>query len=419
MPSPEQVLKDTQEEIKATLTTIKDYEERLKTAEANGAGVADLKESVDKASQDVAKHADKMTELKNEIDKRLDEFEAQYGAPDFAGGSKAVGKAGHLLAKEVGEKEHSHRKQAKTRLEFKSWNFENVKTITDNDASGGELHVPQYEETIIEPGLRTLRIRQLLPVGQTTAPAVYYMKETSVTDNAGSQVTQGTTKGESDFVFNRFMAEVVTIAHWVKVSTQMLEDVSMLRSYINTRMRFLLLQEEEQELLYGDGTTGHLNGLVTQATAFDADLLTDLQVQAPTDIDRLRAAMLQVDLAEYAPTGFVMNPFNWAALELRKDGDNRYIFAAPQNSTVPRLWGLPVVSTTAMLRGSFLVGAFQLGAQIWDRMLAAVLISTEDDKNFQQNLATVRAEERLALTVYRPESFVTGSLSVGGSGSGS
>ena len=52
-----------------------------------------------------------------------------------------------------------------------------------------------------------------------------------------------------------------------------------------------------------------------------------------------------------------------------------------------------------MATGKFLTGAFQLGAQIFDRMDAVVEISTEDDQNFRKNLVTVLAEERLALAV--------------------
>jgi len=68
------------------------------------------------------------------------------------------------------------------------------------------------------------------------------------------------------------------------------------------------------------------------------------------------------------------------------------------------------VDTQAMTLDNFLVGAFKLGAQIFDREDANVEISTEDQDNFIKNLVTIRAEERLALAVYRPESFVKGAF---------
>ena len=60
--------------------------------------------------------------------------------------------------------------------------------------------------------------------------------------------------------------------------------------------------------------------------------------------------------------------------------------------------------------GTFLVGAFQVASQIFDRLDAEVLISTEDQDNFVKNMITVRAEERLAFAVKQPQAFVTGSF---------
>lgn len=89
----------------------------------------------------------------------------------------------------------------------------------------------------------------------------------------------------------------------------------------------------------------------------------------------------------------------------------QYLFASPVNGADPRLWRLPVVETQAMTVDKFLTGAFQLGAQVFDREDANVEISTEDSDNFRKNLVTIRAEERLALAVYRTEAFVKGDFS--------
>ncbi len=63
-----------------------------------------------------------------------------------------------------------------------------------------------------------------------------------------------------------------------------------------------------------------------------------------------------------------------------------------------------------MATDHFMVGAFNIAAQVFDRQQAVVEVSTENDKDFISNLVTIRAEERLALAVFRPESFVHGTF---------
>ncbi|HBW6842070.1 TPA: phage major capsid protein, partial [Klebsiella pneumoniae] len=75
---------------------------------------------------------------------------------------------------------------------------------------------------------------------------------------------------------------------------------------------------------------------------------------------------------------------------------------------------LPVVETQAMAQNNFLTGAFNMAAQIFDRMDIEVLLSTENEDDFVKNMVTIRAEERLALAVYRPEAFVTGNVTASG-----
>jgi HK97 family phage major capsid protein len=70
----------------------------------------------------------------------------------------------------------------------------------------------------------------------------------------------------------------------------------------------------------------------------------------------------------------------------------------------------PVVATNAMTAGDFLVGAFQDGATIFDRLDVEVLLSTENEDDFVRNLCTVRVESRLALAVFRPDVFIAGEI---------
>jgi HK97 family phage major capsid protein len=256
--------------------------------------------------------------------------------------------------------------------------------------------------------VRPLFVRDLLTPGNTTSNAIEYPVETSDPyDTRAAVVSETQRKPQSNNVaLNLVSTPVRTIAHFMKASRQIMDDAPMLQSYIDGRLRFGLQYVEELELLSGDGTGQHLHGIIPQATAYAAPFAPDL----PTTIDTLRLAALQATLALYPATGYVMHPTDWAKIELTKDTLGRYIVGNPQGQLEKRLWTLPVVDTQAMAPGHFLAGAFKMGAQIFDRQTIEVLISTENEDDFVKNMITIRAEERLALAVYRPAAFTYGAL---------
>jgi len=282
---------------------------------------------------------------------------------------------------------------------------------TDADGSAGDLIAPVRLPGIIAPPQRRMTIRDLLTPGRTDGPSIQYLKETGFTNSAATVTeTAGTAKPQSEIKFDIVTTAVTTIAHWVLATKQILDDVPMLQSYIDGRLRYGLMYVEENQLLNGGGTGTDLNGIYTQATAYSQPI-APTSAGNMTKIDVIRLAILQAYLAEYPPNGIVMHPADWADIELTKTDDGAYLFANPQGGVEPRLWRLPVVETQAMTVDKFLTGAFQLGAQIFDREDANVEVSTEDSDNFRKNLVTIRAEERLALAVYRPEAFVKGDFS--------
>ncbi|WP_341989766.1 phage major capsid protein [Azorhizobium sp. AG788] len=282
---------------------------------------------------------------------------------------------------------------------------------TDADGSAGDLIVPQRQPGIIAPPQRRMTIRDLITAGRTSSNAIQYVRETGFTNNAATHSeTSGATKPQSEIKFDLVTSAVTTIPHFVLATKSILDDVPMLESYINNRLLYGLSYVEESQILNGGGTGTDLNGIYTQATAYLAPIVPTAAGNM-TKIDILRLAILQAFLAEYPANGIVMNPGDWADIELTKTDDGAYLFANPQGGSEPYLWRRPVVETQAMTVDKFLVGAFQLGAQIFDREDANVEISTEDSDNFRKNLVTIRAEERLALAVYRPEAFVKGDFS--------
>ena len=275
---------------------------------------------------------------------------------------------------------------------------------TDADGSAGDLVQTTRLAGVQALPQRRMTVRDLLTPGNMDGNALEYVKETGFTNNAG-MVAEGAKKPESSIKFDLVSTTAKVIAHYMKASRQILSDASQLASLIDGRLRYGLAFKEEQQLLNGDGTGQNLLGIIPQATAFAAPFDP---AGTETNIDNIRLAFLQAELAEFPSTGVVMNPIDWARIELLKDTTGRYIIGNPQGVLGASLWNRPVVTTQAIAADKFLAGAFKLGAQVFDRWQARVEVATENEDDFVKNMVTVLAEERLALAVYRPEAFIFG-----------
>ncbi|NRF12489.1 phage major capsid protein [Agrobacterium pusense] len=387
-----------------------------------GTSLASIKEQVQNLGSDLTEKvragADVSAELKEKTDKALSEL------------GDVTTRLGDLEKRAAREKENGENEQKSLgdlvidSAEFKAGMLTgasrgSIRVKADRAAitsANTTVGAGRSQGTSLVPGARVpgifglperqLTIRDLVLPGQTSSSSIEYVKETGYTNNA-APVAETTAKPYSDLTFDMTSAPVRTIAHLFKASRQILDDAPALRSYIDGRARYGLRFAEENQLLNGSGTGQNIHGLVPQATAFNP---VDVGLTDPTGIDTLRLAILQVVLAEYPATAFVLNPIDWAAIELTKDAGGNYIIGNPQGSLTPTLWNLPVVSTQAMAAGEFLTGAFSFAAQIFDRMEIEVLLSSENVDDFEKNMFTIRAEERLAFAVYRPESFVTGDI---------
>jgi HK97 family phage major capsid protein len=280
--------------------------------------------------------------------------------------------------------------------------------IDSSSGSAGDLIQPTRVPGIVAIPQQRLFVRDLLPVATTDSNSIEYVRESGFTNNA-NVVSENPTdpKPESDLTFELDTAPVVTIAHWIRASKQVLRNAGQLQGYINNRLLYGLRLREEAQLLKGSGVGLNMNGIYTQASAYANP---GVVVQHETAIDRIRIMMLQVALAEYDADGIVINPIDWAEIELTKTDDNAYLMANPRGLLGPTLWGRPVVATKSLNANEALVGAFQLGAQVWQNEAANVTVSNQDRDNFVKNMVTILAEMDEALTVFRPEAFVKGSL---------
>ena len=279
-----------------------------------------------------------------------------------------------------------------------------VSAITTSDASAGTLTPTQHIGLIAKP-LQRLVVRDLLTKGTAQSSSLDYIVETGYTNNADI-VKEGAAKPQSGLKFTKESTSAKTIAHWVDVSRQVLQDAAMLQSYLGDRLTYGLLLKEEDQLLNGDGQGDNLKGLNKVAVDYDEAL----NQTGDTHADILAHGIFQVSLAEYESSGIILNPYDWHRIALLKDKNGNYIMGGPQTYASKVLWGLPVVPTVSQPKGTFNTGAYNMASQLWDLLTATILMSDSNNDNFIKNMITILAEERLMLAHYRPEALVKGAF---------
>ncbi|EOD8891538.1 phage major capsid protein [Klebsiella pneumoniae] len=377
-------------------------EEALTEAKKNGKLSAETKETVDK----MASELNALREAEKTLKAALGELEQHVAQMPLANAKQVIETVGQQVISAEALKTFAASVAASQRISIP------VKAALLTANVPGNIVAPDRLPGIDTAPKQRLFIRDLIAPGTTASNTIYWVQQTGFTNNAAA-VAENMTKPYSNIEFAEKITPVRTIAHLFKASKQILDDFSQLQSQVDAEMRFGLKYVEEQEILFGDGTGAHLEGIIPQASAFAAAF----QVENQNGIDDLRLAMLQAQLARFPASGHVLHFIDWAKIELTKDTLGRYILANPAALTGPTLWGLPVVATEATaFQGKFLTGAFSAGAQIFDREETNVVISTENADDFEKNMITIRCEERLALAVKRPEAFVYGSFTVPASG---
>ena len=377
-------------------------EEALTEAKKNGKLSAETKDTVDK----MASELNALKEAEKTLKAALGELEQHVAQMPLANAKQVVESVGQQVISAEAMKTFAASVAASQRISIP------VKAALLTANVPGNIVAPDRLPGIDTAPKQRLFIRDLIAPGTTASNTIYWVQQTGFTNNAAA-VAENTTKPYSNIEFAEKITPVRTIAHLFKASKQILDDFAQLQSQVDAEMRFGLKYVEEQEILFGDGTGAHLEGIIPQASAFSAAF----QVENQNGIDDLRLAMLQAQLARFPASGHVLHFIDWAKIELTKDTLGRYILANPAALTGPTLWGLPVVATEATaFQGKFLTGAFSAGAQIFDREETNVVISTENADDFEKNMITIRCEERLALAVKRPEAFVYGSFTVPASG---
>jgi HK97 family phage major capsid protein len=257
------------------------------------------------------------------------------------------------------------------------------------------------------PSLRRRRffVRDLMSVETTGLQVIPYVQElNALTNETGAgTVMEASAKPEVTMQFTPAEAPVRKIAAWVQVTEEAFADAPTLRAYVDSRLAYMLLVEEEDQLINGNGTAPNISGILDQ---------TGLQTQAAVDNDlaaTIGLAAGKVENVDGSFDGTAINPITyWEGVVERHTGtmDGGHVDANVPFGTPPPLWGEAVVRTRALAADKAIVGNWQQGATIFDRMGTTIRSTDSHASLFISNTLVVLAEKREALAVWRPDFFV-------------
>lgn len=389
---------------------MKDAAERLKTeskAAAVEAGKAAATEAVGEVKAELTGVKSGIDEIKAAQKKQTEDIDKL--AVEIArnpGGSKAGGPdADEFLKAYTAQLDKVKARERGSSVEFSLSGKAAVTMLTVSTLPG--RIIPTQTGPLVGRENVFQHVRDLVAPGNITTNTLTYPRAIAI--EGGPAITaEGAKKPQMSFTFEEVIAPVKKIPVYFKCSTELLADAPAFVSYMRAQAAEAIKDVEDTEILYGDNTSTHLQGIIPLASAFD---VSGIKVAAPQRIDILRLAVAQVRRAKFRATAIMMNPDDVAALELTKDAEGRYLLPTVLTGMLPMMVGrVEIIEVDAMNEGEFLVGAFDRGAQVFEREGLTIRIFDQNEDDAIKNLVTVVLEERLVNAVYRPPSFVKGTF---------
>lgn len=292
--------------------------------------------------------------------------------------------------------------------QFKAFNAENQNMrarveVKNTIISDGNAVMAQQKPGVVPGAAVPLTVYGSLPHAPATGNSIEGIRESSFT-NSAAEVSEGALKPESDLVFAPFDFPVRTIAHWLKVSKNLLTDSAAVAAYIDNRLSYGVLERADRQILVGNGTSPNLSGILDSG---------NYTVFTPTSddslIDAIGRAKWQLWAAGWIPNAVYVNPADWGVVELSKGSDGHYLYGIPGLTAGRSPFDVQVIPSPFVPAGQFAIGAFNRAVTVWDRQGVVVEAGYADD-DFTKNLVTLRAEMRLALEISIPSAILGGAF---------
>jgi Phage capsid family len=211
--------------------------------------------------------------------------------------------------------------------------------------------------------------------------------------NGAAPHAEGQPKREGDLTFAGVTAKAATVATFVAITDELLDDVAGLEAWLHAYLGYLVKLAEESEILFGTGVApNHIKGFFNSgcpayggAETEPAAIVADMIAQA------VRTNGIYPDTA-------VLSSALWAGLAASD--------AAGLDAAAGTFAGVDVITSGAMSSVQAMVGPVQALAVLGREGGTIVEGTRSHASDFISNKAAIRAASRLALGILMPSSFV-------------
>jgi HK97 family phage major capsid protein len=329
--------------------------------------------------------------------KKLSQGEKEENAVSFKDGLRAGLESNLEMLKKSKEGSKSEAKNAQFNFEVKAA----ADMLLSTNVSGGNIPVEDRIEGLDDLPSRKVRLLDIMAKRSTQSNVVSWVSKANK-DGAAGQTAEGSAKNQIDFDLVVDSESPKKTTAYIKVSTEMLDDISWIESEINNELMKEVQKAVEAQAYSGDGTGQNHNGIRTVASAFAAGP-SALGVPNANIVDVLNVAITQIQVAQEgdAEANFIlMNPFDVLKLKQEKvsSTDKRYVeeLVTVGNNLV--LGGVVIIPTTLVTQDEYLVGDF--GLSILVTRSGMTFDIGLDGNDFTENMRTILAEWR-GLTIVK------------------
>mgnify|MGYP003378125578 FL=1 len=379
--------------------------EALKTELKTAADVA-VKKEIEAKMAELKTQLEAITEVKNDIKVIKDAADKNQKALDeliVAKNQKPVNPEGTSFNSLLAEGIKENFDKITTLKKGQSVSFD-MKAVADMtfavNFSTADSSVAQVRPGIIELPKRKLHIRQLLQGGTMGTSTFDYVKEVTG-EEAPETVAEGAAKNQFHLSLQEVSSPSQYIAGYIRLSRKMLDDVQGMTTFLQSRLLELLLREEDDQLINGDGTSPNISGIT------DSGNYTAASTAETAEALMLIDAISQLEGYDREANGILLHPTDYWTLAKLSNLNQSSVVVTSENGVL-RIGGVPVFRSTACAVDQYIVGDWAMGANFLVREAPRVEFSYEDATNFTTNKVTVRVEERVAFPIYGDNYFIVG-----------